>query len=292
MSLIGTLVGGAKVLSGLSGLFGKKKKAPSPRDNIMSQAQGARDAAAAYGFNPLTLLQYGQPGGSMASSGGAPPLASIDLLTEGLSAFDPEAKAERDRQRQADELNLDLARLKLEQARSGVVLAPPVAPGSLLGKTAVTVMQGGKAGGRNAESDYVVPNRGHPLADSLGVVGQPDPTIDRGAGLFVGGQRWEGAPGWSPGEAIEQEYGDTMLLPELYSLGKFSADLAHNVGRWVTGAEASRLREKGVPVMKIDGKYYAQEPEKKPLFGRQSTVQIPGQYVNMHGATRNRAMGF
>lgn len=165
MSFVGTLVSGAKILGGLSGLFGKKKKAPSPRDNIMSQAQGARDAAEAYGFNPLTLLQYGQPGGSMAAGGGTPPLASIDLLTEGLSAFDPEAKAERERQRQADQLNLDLARIKLEQARSGVVLAPPVAPGSLLGKTAVGVMPSGAVRVGNAPYS-AVPVRGSASAQA------------------------------------------------------------------------------------------------------------------------------
>lgn len=284
--------GALGVATGLKSLFGKKQKAPSVQDNLLAQAAGARAAAEKYGFNPLTMLQYGNTSGTgLAPSAGPPPLASLEVLASALDQFDPQVKADRERQRQVDQLNLDLAKLKLEQARSGVVIGPAVAPGSVLGNTAVTVSQGGKAGGSYAKGDYTPPNRDHPLADSLGVLGQPDPTIDRGSGLFVGGARWEGAPGWSPGEAIEQEYGDTVVFPELYSFGKFVADVAHNFGRLVTEAEAALLRRKGVPVMKIDGKYYAQQPEKQPLFGNEP-LQIPGQYVNMHGATRNRAMGF
>ena len=56
---LGTAIGAAKVIGGLFGLGKKKKKDPTPRDNLLSQAQGARDAADKYGFNPLTMLQYG-----------------------------------------------------------------------------------------------------------------------------------------------------------------------------------------------------------------------------------------
>lgn len=144
---MGLLAGIGSVLSGIGavgGLFGKK--APNAADNIDLQALGARRAAEKYGFNPLTLLQYGQPGGSLATAGGPPPLASLEFLGEIVSDFDPEVKADKERQRQADQLNLDLARLKLEQARSGVVIAPQSAVQSVgqgpspLGRRAVTVL--------------------------------------------------------------------------------------------------------------------------------------------------------
>ncbi|WP_131725660.1 hypothetical protein ACTTAL_09400 [Rhodobacter capsulatus] len=144
---MGLLAGIGSVLSGIGavgGLFGKK--APNAADNIDLQALGARRAAEKYGFNPLTLLQYGQPGGSLATAGGPPPLASLEFLGEIVSDFDPEVKADKERQRQADQLNLDLARLKLEQARSGVVIAPQSAVQSVgqgpspLGRRPVTVL--------------------------------------------------------------------------------------------------------------------------------------------------------
>lgn len=119
---LGTIAAGVKILGGLKGLFGKKKKDPTPAQNIVSQAQGAREAAEKYGFNPLTMLQYGQPGGALAAGGGAAPLASFDILTEGLKGLDDIVSGDAARRRAADQLELDLARLKLDQARSGVVL--------------------------------------------------------------------------------------------------------------------------------------------------------------------------
>lgn len=120
--LISALPGVGQVLGGLSGLFGKKEKQPTPAENIVSQAQGAREAAEKYGFNPLTMLQYGQPGGAMASAGGPAPLASVEMLTSGLRDFNDVVSGDAARRRQADILEMDLAKLKLDQARSGVLL--------------------------------------------------------------------------------------------------------------------------------------------------------------------------
>jgi len=123
--MFGFIKGALGVVTGLKGLFGKKEKAPSVQDNLLAQAAGARAAADKYGFNPLTMLQYGNTAGTgLAPAAGPPPLASLEVLTSALDSFDPQVKADRERQRQADQLNLDLARLKLEQARSGVVLGP------------------------------------------------------------------------------------------------------------------------------------------------------------------------
>lgn len=110
----------------VGGLFGGKKsqKTNSPAENLVSQAKGARWAAKEYGFNPLTMLQFGQTGGSMASGGGAPPLASIDLITSGLHDLNDVVSGDAARRRAADELELDLARVKLDQLRSGVISVP------------------------------------------------------------------------------------------------------------------------------------------------------------------------
>ena len=132
------ILGGMKLLGGL---FGKKPKTPSPRDNLLSQAQGAREAADKYGFNPLTMLQYGQTSGSMASAG--PPLASMDLIMGGLEdIFDVTSGASAQR-RQADELKMDLLKLQVEQARSGVIAMQPRSAanftGSPMGNTSTIV---------------------------------------------------------------------------------------------------------------------------------------------------------
>lgn len=106
------------ILGGLGGLFGKKQKNPTPAQNMMSQAQGAREAAAAYGFNPLTMLQYGQPGGTGLANSSTPPLASVQMLVDGLTSVDDVVSGDAARRRAADELNLDLQRRQLQRAVS------------------------------------------------------------------------------------------------------------------------------------------------------------------------------
>src|SRR5690606_18630512 len=108
-----TLGGIGNVLGGIAGIKQAGEKGPTPRDNIMSQAQGVRDAASEYGFNPLTLLQYGQTG-AMAGGGGAAPLASIQLLTDGLKDIDDIVSGDRARRQAADQLSLDMAKIQYD----------------------------------------------------------------------------------------------------------------------------------------------------------------------------------
>ncbi|SEH91196.1 hypothetical protein [Paracoccus alkenifer] len=120
-SLAGSLLGIGK---GVKDLFGKKKKDPTPRDNLLSQAQGATEAEKQYGINRLTMLQYGQPGGAYGVAGGgdAPPLASIDLITGGLKDINDITSGDAARRRAADQLELDLAKVKIDQAKSQIAL--------------------------------------------------------------------------------------------------------------------------------------------------------------------------
>lgn len=272
MGFAAALSAGAQIIGGLSGLFSSKKGAPSARENTVKLAQGARQAAERYGFNPLTMLQYG--GGAVGGGGGgAPPLASVEMLTSGLRDFDDITSGDAQRRRAAEQLELDLARLKLEQARSGVAVAPVAAVNAVgagpspLGRRAVTVMQGGavsdasRAVTRSGVAKPDNPNASHPLRFSLGNVSAPDQTLDRGAGYYVGGARVEGAPGWSSGESIEQEYGDSPVSWG-YSVAKLGADIVHNIGRAFTESEAEALKKQGKRVVKINGKYYAQDPDK------------------------------
>jgi len=144
LAAVGSVLSG---IGAIGGLFGKKK-APSPHDNIMSQARGAIDASKEYGFNPLTMLQYGQPGGSLASSP-VPPLASLDFLKEALTDLDAELNGDNNRQREMDQINVDLARIRRDQARAGVAIEPVSAARSVgagplpIGQRPVTVLPGG-----------------------------------------------------------------------------------------------------------------------------------------------------
>ncbi|MBJ2153309.1 hypothetical protein, partial [Paracoccus sp. IB05] len=131
MSGIGSLAGG------VAGLFGSKRKNPSPRDNIMSQAAGVSEAADAYGFNRLTLLQYGQPGGTGLANNG-PPLASFQMISDGFREIGDVTSGDADRRRQQENLKLDLAKLEIERLQAGKA-ADAVGGVSPLGSRAVRV---------------------------------------------------------------------------------------------------------------------------------------------------------
>lgn len=122
MSIVGALSAAGSILGGISGLFGKKKGAPSARENIMKAAQGARQAQEAYGFNPLTMLSSAAAGGGGGGGGGPAPLASIELITGGLKELDDIKSGDAERRRQMDQKNIELAQIKLDQLRSGVIV--------------------------------------------------------------------------------------------------------------------------------------------------------------------------
>lgn len=115
MDPLSAVLGVGKILGGL---FGKKKKDPTPYDNMISQAAGAREAAARYGFNPLTMLQYGNPSGAIGAGGGAP-LASTEMILGGLEDVVSEMNGSAARERKQEELRLELAERELENLRTG-----------------------------------------------------------------------------------------------------------------------------------------------------------------------------
>lgn len=244
MGLISAITGGLKIASGLAGLFGKKKKATTPRDNLLSQAQGAREAAEKYGFNPLTMLQYGQTGAMSGGGGGAPPLASIDLIVNGLSAFDPEKRADEERQRAADQLNLDLAKLRLEQARSGVIIGPQVAangvgPGlSPLGSKAAQVYQGAGYGsvrssrgsrsrgvGAGDDGARVSDDGGGAVRSSggagAGASGSPVSSEEYPRRVRAFGIDWFGDDDFDAGDQVEEVLGDSLITEPIMGLSAF-----------------------------------------------------------------------
>ena len=133
------IAGGLKLLGGL---FGSKKKSMSPQQSIMSTAAGARQAAKAYGFNPLTLLQASNATAGAGIDMGAPPLASLSILGDIVEdTFGDEAETRREHNR----LQNELLRLEVDRAHSlsGVAVAPSAAGGGALGGGAPAYQSGG-----------------------------------------------------------------------------------------------------------------------------------------------------
>lgn len=99
----------------------REPDAPSIQENMLDQASGARQAAAKYGFNPLTMLQYGQTAGTVGSG---TPLASQELIASGIQQFADVASGEAERRYASNELQADLGRIALEQQRALVAVRP------------------------------------------------------------------------------------------------------------------------------------------------------------------------
>lgn len=203
------ILGGVKLLGGL---FGRKSN-PTPASNLLSQAQGAREAADKYGFNPLTMLQYGQTGGAM---GGSAPLASAELLSSGLSDITDVVTGEKARRDASNRLELELGKLKLEQLRAGGIQVQPSAVGSVgigvspLGRRAATVGYG------NAVS----------VASSPVSSGSVRPSgVDRapnGDGVWVAGTYVPATPGYDDAQTVENQYSD--VGSNIFGVARMMAD--------------------------------------------------------------------
>lgn len=107
------------IASAVGGLFGLFKKPAS----TVPDFKKIRESAEAGGFNPLTALMSGA--GGIASGSSTPPLASFDLLSQGLQGVSDALTGKTAQLDAQERLRTDLMQLQLDQARSGVVQAAP-----------------------------------------------------------------------------------------------------------------------------------------------------------------------
>lgn len=132
LPLIGAVA--PSLIGGLFGMGAAKKARRQALYDARHKFEVLRDAAIRGGFNPLTALQATGGAGYGAFPSSAPPLASVELLTGALQGAADEITGEAAQRRAADRLNLELAQLRLDQARSGVVAyAPPSAAAGIGG---------------------------------------------------------------------------------------------------------------------------------------------------------------
>lgn len=160
-SSLAPALGGAipSLVSGVFGVLGAKQTRKDAQSDAANKFVDLRNAAIAGGFNPLTALEAtgGSGFGNYPSS--APPLASIELLKGALDAGAAELNGSAENQRKADRLNLDLAQIKVDQAKASAKFAPPVSatgagsPGGL-GYSAAKVPGPGDVPAMNKANKY------------------------------------------------------------------------------------------------------------------------------------------
>ena len=185
------LAGIGSLIGGVAGLFSKKKGAPSARENTVKLAQGARQAAERYGFNPLTMLGAGSSMGGGGGGGDTPPLASIQMLTEGLKSVDDAISGDAERRRQADQLQIDLAKVQLEQARSGVIASGSTAADSVGGSLSPL---GAPRGTHVQKTARAVPARFSASASAAAPAAKPKGKFSQGENSDAPGRKEDIAP--------------------------------------------------------------------------------------------------
>lgn len=194
------LKGGIGLVSGLLGGRSARKAYARQRADMLEDRLNtgvhAVEAAERSGFNPLTMLgAMGATNLGVQMGDTAPPLASVQLMTNALEEGMSELTGEASQKRARNELELDLAKLKLERAK----------------------VEGEQAALRASAGAKQNTFR------SLTQIGSENVTYSKDRTAYkVGGKMTNPDKGWSDAEEIEKRSGD--LWGSIYGLGVTAAD--------------------------------------------------------------------
>ena len=196
----------------LGGLLGRSKPISADAQSY-GNVKGLMRAAEKYGINPLTLIGGGVSGGSGIpgdnSSMGAGIADAAMLLGDSLAKKTDAAKLQQ-AQAQNQKLQQQVTSLTIRPKVPGIYGPPMLGGPSRVQSTSPD----------NRLDDPVV------LPDGAsGGVGVPDPRLDRASGVYVAGTYVEPAPGWSPAQVFEDNYGD--VASAAFGFAKMGADFLH-----------------------------------------------------------------
>lgn len=263
MPIIGSLFGAALARSQA------KRDAETQRaqslDDVENQFVRLRAGAEKAGYNPLAVL--GMASGIPASGGAGSSAAFMGQAIADSSMMLAENMARTQAGGNLARVTaLEGQNAQLQHRLTNLTLRPNV-PGvyetraratQAAANSAAPPLRGpaGATGDQYAAADF--PNREHRLADDLGVVSLPSPTLDRAPGGYLFGLRWAAIPGWtSPAEMESSNWGDNELLSYPYGAAWASGTAGYNAKR---AENAGKARWFGLgPTMQIGGKPFVME---------------------------------
>lgn len=274
-----TLIGaGAKLLGGILGKPKQVSARTNSRNALMGQAQGAREAAEKYGFNPLTLLgvssavgpseQANYLGQSIADAG--------MMLADGLAKRGEAATAQSALEQENAALREQVQSLTLRPRVGGIYAqreAVPTTRAALGGASNALGRSGGRSGvdgGVGGAGDGVSPDALRPLTD----ISPLDPRrevdnapIGTSAGFMAADNPYLPAPLYVPTWDGDEpfEWDDYVTFPFVMAAnGGFRAGRA--IGEW---ADIARENARGNPVYRMeDGRLYAPVPRRDEIADR------------------------
>lgn len=206
----------------LGGLFGKKQKTTSAKQNIMSHMQGIREGAAKYGFNPLAWA-----GSTGQSTVGAAPSNFMGAAISDATASIADAWSNKAfNTAQMDQLEMQNEKLRREL--EGATIRPYV-PGIYERGGAGGGPLGVKPAGSGWMSDYDNPDAG-PESKTRDPDGLYQSRLNEKTVITLG-NGVETKPGsMSDAEAVEKRYGDVASWA--YGLAVAGADLGRSARVW------------------------------------------------------------
>lgn len=217
------------VIGGIASLLGAIVGRPKNSYQVPDYAK-IRSKAEAAGFNPLTALQFapGQAVQSQNYMGQAIADAGM-MLADGLAKNGASGQVSKLQQANAN-LAKKVQNLTLRPKVGGIYAQRQAVPST---RAALGVTGAGSASPALGVSGVSTVGADPRLADPValvdgaaGGIAVPDGRLDRGAGFYIAGQRIEPAPGWSPSNVAENEYGD--IGQAFYGLGKMAADISYS----------------------------------------------------------------
>lgn len=255
---------GASLLGGMLGR--KSEKRAVQEQNEYNHPVNVRKRAEEAGFNPALFVGPGV--GNQTAVAGSNYFGSALADSALMLADDLQAK------RQASQVTKVTAEnAKLQEQVKRLTLRPDV--GGIYGRSSTPTLL--ESLGHASRADTSDPLRDPvQLVDGVGGgVAVPDARLDRGSGAYFAGERIESAPGWSPANVAENEWGDVGQA--LYGLGKMGSDVVFTI--------AERKRKRDLQPMTFGA------PLRAPFgFVDRTPELLPGDYTSPRatGADRPR----
>ncbi len=227
LGFAGSAAGSTLIGAGTS-LLGAALSRPKNSYQVPDYA-GIRRGAEVAGINPLTALMYA-PGQAVQSQN----YMGQAIADAGMMLADSMAKNRASGQvSKLQQANANLAKkvqnLTLRPKVGGIYAQRQAVPST---RAALGVTGAASASPALGVSGVSTVGADPRLADPVvlldgasGGIAVPDDRLDRGAGFYIAGQRIEPAPGWSPSNVAENEYGD--IGQAFYGLGKMVADISY-----------------------------------------------------------------
>lgn len=204
----------------VGGIIGRDAEKDAIRDqNRYNSPEKVRERAEKAGFNPLLFVGPGV--GQQVATGSN--IMGSSIASAGLALADGMDKAKM--------LEIERSRLAMDREKLDALIQNatirPKSGGIYAGNVSAPSAGGVGSAGNVSQGVRRAAVAGSDSVSAAGDIPVPDPLLNRGSGIYAGGEFWKAADGWSPASVWENEYGE--VGGAVYGIGKMGVDLYANI---------------------------------------------------------------